>query len=85
VGGIQSSAESESVDKVPILGDIPLLGWVFRNTIVRNEYRTTYLFITTSIMKSDDFGDLIGVSKKAQDEVNKGRERQAKQEAENGK
>jgi len=85
VGGIQSSNQSDSVDKVPILGDIPLLGLIFRNTIVRNEYRTTYLFITTSIMKSEDFSDLIDISKKAHDEVNEAREGQTEPEPENGK
>ncbi|MCK4794716.1 MAG: hypothetical protein KAV87_63895, partial [Desulfobacteraceae bacterium] len=71
VGGIQSSNESESVDKVPLLGDIPLVGLAFRNTIIRKQYITTYLFITTTIMKSEDFGDLKDVSKKALKEVEK--------------
>ncbi|MHC4647206.1 MAG: secretin N-terminal domain-containing protein [Planctomycetota bacterium] len=65
VGGIQSSNESESVDKVPILGDIPLLGLLFRNTIVRKQYSTTYLFITTTVMKSEDFSDLRDASEEA--------------------
>jgi general secretion pathway protein D len=65
VGGIQSSSESESVDKVPLLGDIPIVGLAFRNTATRKRYITTYLFITTTIMKSEDFGDLEDVSKKA--------------------
>ena len=69
VGGIQASSESESVDKVPLLGDIPLIGLAFRNTVIRKQHITTYLFITTTIMKSEDFGDLEEVSKKALEEV----------------
>jgi len=69
VGGIQASSESESIDKVPLLGDIPLIGLAFRNTVIRKQYITTYLFITTTIMKSKDFSDLEGVSKKALEEV----------------
>ena len=69
VGGIQASSESESVDKVPLLGDIPLVGLAFRNTVIRKQYITTYLFITTTIMKSEDFGDLEEVSKKALEKV----------------
>jgi type II secretory pathway component GspD/PulD (secretin) len=69
VGGLQSSHESENVDKVPVLGDIPLLGLAFRSTIVRQQYITTYLFIKTSIMRSDDFADLKEVSEKALDET----------------
>ena len=71
VGGIQASNETESVDKVPLLGDIPLIGLAFRNTIIRKQYLTTYLFITTSIMRSEEFGDLRAVSKAALEEVNK--------------
>ena len=69
VGGIQASSESESVDKVPLLGDIPLFGLLFRNTIIRKQYITTYLFLTTTIVKSEDFSDLKDISEKALDEV----------------
>ncbi len=69
VGGIQASSESESVDKVPLLGDIPLIGLLFRNTIIRKQYITTYLFVTTTIIKSEDFGDLEDISEKALQEV----------------
>jgi general secretion pathway protein D len=69
VGGIQASSESESVDKVPLLGDIPLFGLLFRNTVIRKQYITTYLFVTTTIIKSEDFGDLEGISEKALEEV----------------
>jgi type II secretory pathway component GspD/PulD (secretin) len=72
VGGIQASSESESIDKVPLLGDIPLIGLVFRNTVMRKQYITTYLFITTTIMKSEDFNDLEEVSKKALEDVKEG-------------
>ncbi len=71
VGGIQSSSETESVDKVPILGDIPIIGLAFRNTATEKKHITTYLFITTTIMKSEDFGDLQDVSQKALEEIRK--------------
>jgi type IV pilus assembly protein PilQ len=70
VGGIQSSIESESIDKVPLLGDIPILGLLFRNMVIRKEYRTTYLFITPMVAKSEDFSDLIDISEKALGKVN---------------
>jgi len=70
VGGIQSKKESKSVDKIPILGDIPLIGLIFRNTMIEKKYITTYLFITTSIMKSEDFSDLKDVSENALNNVN---------------
>jgi type IV pilus assembly protein PilQ len=76
VGGLQSVSESESVDKVPILGDLPLLDLVFRNTIIRKQYITTYLFITTTILRSEDFADLKDISKKALEEVKDGADKQ---------
>jgi type II secretory pathway component GspD/PulD (secretin) len=69
VGGIQATSESESVDKVPLLGDIPLLGLLFRNTATRKKYITSYLFITTTIMESESFEDLKDVSDKAAEKV----------------
>jgi len=44
VGGLQTTDESKNVDKVPVLGDIPLLEWVFKNTSIEKKYKTTYLF-----------------------------------------
>jgi type II secretory pathway component GspD/PulD (secretin) len=69
VGGIQSSNDSESIDKVPLLGDIPLIGLAFRKTVIRKQYITTYLFITTTIMKSEGFDDLKDASSKALEET----------------
>ncbi|MBN2591526.1 MAG: hypothetical protein JXA96_16795 [Sedimentisphaerales bacterium] len=62
VGGIQSSKDSESVDKIPLLGDIPGLGMLFRNTVIRKQHITTYLFITTTIIESEDFKDIVKIS-----------------------
>ncbi len=69
VGGLQTTDESENVDKVPILGDIPLLGWAFRNTRIEKQYKTTYLFITPHIMENEDFSDLKQVSETALKEI----------------
>lgn len=65
VGGIGTVNESKSVDKVPLLGDLPLLGAAFRNTTTRRQRTTTYLFITPTIMKNTDFSDLQRTSEKA--------------------
>ena len=69
VGGLQTTNQSESVDKVPLLGDIPILGLIFRNTVIKNQYRTTYLFITPVIMEDQDFADLKDVSRKAMENI----------------
>jgi len=64
VGGIQAVDESKNISKVPLLGDIPLIGLAFRNTIVEKRYKTTYLFITPTILENEDFTDLKGISQK---------------------
>lgn len=69
VGGLQNTFESESVDKVPLLGDIPLLGLLFQKTTTSKRYTTTYLFMTPTIMKDDDFSDLRMISNQALDEM----------------
>ena len=69
VGGLETTNESENVDKVPLLGDIPIVGLAFRNTVIKKQYKTTYLFITPTIMQRADFADLKDASKKALDDV----------------
>ena len=69
VGGLQTADEQTTIDKVPILGDIPLLGLLFRNTSVRKTYKTTYLFITPAIMEQTDFSDLKEISRQSVQEA----------------
>ena len=70
VGGLQTTNKSENIDKVPLIGDIPIIGLAFKNTSAKKQYKTTYLFITPVIMKSVDFADLKDVSRKAVEETN---------------
>ncbi len=69
VGGLQTTNKSENIDKVPLIGDIPIIGLAFKNTSAKKQYKTTYLFITPVIMKSIDFADLKDVSRKAVEET----------------
>jgi len=52
IGGLIKQREVDTVDKVPFLGDIPLLGLIFRHK--RKELETTDLliFVTASIVRS---------------------------------
>ncbi len=43
IGGLMEEREEESVNKVPLLGNIPLLGWLFKNKTVEKK-RQTYWF-----------------------------------------
>jgi len=52
IGGLIKQREVDTIDKVPLLGDIPLLGLIFRHK--RKELQTTDLliFVTASIVHS---------------------------------
>ncbi len=51
IGGIFNQEESTSVTKVPLLGDIPVLGFMFRNTDKRDDKRELLVFVTPKILK----------------------------------
>ena len=50
LGGIYETTENTSVTKVPLLGDIPLLGWLFRNTQTTNNKDELLIFVTPKIV-----------------------------------
>jgi len=52
VGGIYQSTETVNEDKTPVLGNIPLLGYLFKRKGTRNENNELLLFITPRIVKS---------------------------------
>lgn len=51
IGGIFNQEESSTVTKVPLLGDIPVLGFMFRNTDKRDDKRELLVFVTPKILK----------------------------------
>ncbi|HEB81520.1 MAG TPA: type IV pilus secretin PilQ [Gammaproteobacteria bacterium] len=51
LGGIYQQVNREEVDKVPFLGDIPLLGYLFRHTLENNAKRELLIFVTPKILK----------------------------------
>ena len=50
LGGIYETTETTSVSKVPLLGDLPLLGWLFRNTQTTNNKDELLIFVTPKIV-----------------------------------
>ncbi|QRO00501.1 type II secretion system secretin GspD [Archangium violaceum] len=51
IGGIMQDRTIESVVKVPILGDVPLLGHLFRDTTTRKTKTNLLLFLTPYIIR----------------------------------
>ncbi|HEX7964354.1 MAG TPA: type IV pilus secretin PilQ [Gammaproteobacteria bacterium] len=50
LGGIYETTQSIAVTKVPLLGDLPLLGWLFRNTQTKNDKDELLIFVTPKIL-----------------------------------
>jgi len=50
LGGIYQQAIISSVSKVPVLGDIPYFGWMFRNSNSFNEKKELLIFVTPRIV-----------------------------------
>ena len=50
LGGIYQQAIISTVSKVPVLGDIPYFGWLFRNSNNFNEKKELLIFVTPRIV-----------------------------------
>lgn len=58
VGGLALENTSTTVLKVPLLGDIPLAGQLFRDQSETKTRRLIYVFITPRVMRDAEFTDL---------------------------
>jgi len=54
LGGLITERNVENERKVPLLGDIPLLGWLFRNKFTRKEQTNVLFFIRPRILQGID-------------------------------
>jgi general secretion pathway protein D len=52
MGGLMRDKETNTVSKVPLLGDIPVLGWLFKNTTKSVEKVNLLFFMTPKILAS---------------------------------
>jgi type IV pilus assembly protein PilQ len=50
LGGVYQQTQTNSVTKVPLLGDLPLLGYLFRTNTNINNKRELLIFITPKIL-----------------------------------
>ena len=58
IGGFTYDKESESLEKIPLLGDLPLIGFLFQSRVVEHTKRNIYLFLTPHILREEEFSDL---------------------------
>ncbi|HHL0033317.1 type II secretion system secretin GspD [Enterobacter mori] len=54
LGGLMENVNKQNVSKVPLLGDLPLVGQMFRYTSQDNSKRNLMVFIHTTVLRDDD-------------------------------
>jgi type II secretory pathway component GspD/PulD (secretin) len=57
-GGLDSQQETPSSIKVPFLGDIPFLGYLFKKSSMKKIKTRIYIFIRPIIFTDEDFSDM---------------------------
>ncbi len=67
IGGLIRDTESEGVDKIPLLGDIPLVGILFRQTVRKVEKTNLLMIIVPHII--DDPSDLTRIHRERIEEI----------------
>lgn len=51
IGGVYIQDQGDTVNKVPVLGDVPILGGLFRNNALRDNKTELLIFLSPKIMK----------------------------------
>lgn len=51
VGGVFTQDVADSTQKVPLLGDVPVVGWLFKNNVKSESKNELLIFITPKIMQ----------------------------------
>jgi len=64
IGGLIKNDETNNLSKVPILGDIPLLGWLFKYREKTNAKTNLLVFLTPRIIRSNETLDKVTEEKK---------------------
>ena len=66
IGGLMQDTEIESDEKIPFLGDLPLLGYMFKRTIVDKAKTELLIFLTPQVASDVDELQLLSNHERAQ-------------------
>ena len=70
ISGLMKDREEEIFSKIPLLGDIPILGWLFRNSQLTKETTSLMIFITPHIVYgANDLAQIYEKKVKERDEL----------------
>ena len=53
IGGVTTNLDQDETRKIPLFGDIPVLGWLFKQTASQTTGRELVVFITPSVLRVD--------------------------------
>jgi general secretion pathway protein D len=67
IGGLVGDSTEDNTYKVPLLGDIPLLGWLFKTKSKSREKTNLYIFLTPHIVRTRD--DAAGIYQEKRDSM----------------
>ncbi len=62
IGGLIGSTQRSTTDQVPFLGEIPILGELFKGTSKSDVRTNLFLFVTPTILSVEDFSDFDSVT-----------------------
>ncbi|MBX2989283.1 MAG: type II secretion system secretin GspD [Bdellovibrionaceae bacterium] len=61
LGGLLRDSDNESISKVPLLGDLPIIGWLFKSRSSNREKVNLVVFLTPKVLRSPaDNNQVIG-------------------------
>jgi general secretion pathway protein D len=64
IGGLIDDNRNENETKIPGLGDIPLLGWLFKTQSNADQKTNLYVFLTPRVIKNPEEADRLISTKK---------------------
>lgn len=53
LGGVYERTKNRTVNRVPFFGELPMVGWLFRNTVRVNNNSELLIFVTPKILKEN--------------------------------
>jgi general secretion pathway protein D len=62
LGGLETNSQTQGTSRVPIIGNLPLIGWLFRSDSRVITHSRFYVFIRASILRGADFQHLKFIS-----------------------
>jgi general secretion pathway protein D len=72
IGGLIDDNTTKSENKVPVLGDVPLLGWLFKKSTSEDTKTNLYVFLTPRVIKNP--AEASGILQQKQEQMNTIRE-----------